>query len=75
MYAGDATFHAGWTLHTAPPNHTVRMREVMTVIYIDGDARGCRGITPDQAFDHEAWLGGRPPGEPLDDECNPVLWP
>ena len=33
MKAGDATFHAGWTLHGAKPNPTPNMREVMTVIY------------------------------------------
>ncbi|WP_308634070.1 phytanoyl-CoA dioxygenase family protein [Paenibacillus silvisoli] len=34
MKAGDATFHAGWTLHCAPGNPTNAMREIMTVIYI-----------------------------------------
>lgn len=33
MQAGDATFHAGWTLHGAPENRSERAREVMTIIY------------------------------------------
>lgn len=33
MRAGDATFHAGFTLHGAPGNTGDRAREVMTVIY------------------------------------------
>ncbi len=31
--AGDATFHAGWVLHCAPPNPSGNLRAVMTVIY------------------------------------------
>src|SRR3954447_12027946 len=33
LRAGDATFHAGWMLHSAPPNPTNQMRPVMTIIY------------------------------------------
>ena len=37
--AGDATFHAGWTVHSAGPNPTNQMRTVMTVIYFADGAR------------------------------------
>src|SRR5687768_33427 len=33
MEAGDATFHSGWTLHSAGSNQTETMREAMTIIY------------------------------------------
>ncbi len=75
LAAGDATFHAGWVVHSAPGNPTDRMRPVMTVIYVDAAARIADEITAGQELDHEVWLGGLPPGSPLDDERNPVLWP
>lgn len=72
--AGDATFHAGWTLHRAPANRTSTMRSVMTVIYF---ADGARVIEPDHAhrrMDLALWLRGRQPGELADGEINPVLF-
>ena len=48
---------------------------VMTVIYVDAEARVAAEITEGQVLDHKVWLGGLPPGSPLDDERNPVLWP
>jgi len=74
LAAGDATFHAGWTLHGAPPNETDRMRSVMTVIYY---ADGARAIQPDHAYrqaDLARWLGGIAPGEVADRELNPLLF-
>jgi len=73
--AGDATFHAGWTLHRAGPNPTARMRPVMTVIYF---ADGARVSEPDsvyQQFDLATWLPGLAPGDRAATELNPLLWP
>jgi ectoine hydroxylase-related dioxygenase (phytanoyl-CoA dioxygenase family) len=73
MAAGDATFHAGWTLHSAPANPTETDRPVMTVIYVADGAR----VTPptsQQELDM-GWLGGRQPGELIDSELNPLVWP
>ena len=39
MKAGSATFHSGWTLHSAPPNFSDQMRPAMTVIYYADGAR------------------------------------
>jgi ectoine hydroxylase-related dioxygenase (phytanoyl-CoA dioxygenase family) len=73
MKAGDGTFHAGWTLHNAPPNNTNTMREVMTIIYF---ANGTRIAKPDNAWrekDLEVWLGKKKPGEEASSELNPLI--
>jgi ectoine hydroxylase-related dioxygenase (phytanoyl-CoA dioxygenase family) len=75
MAAGDATFHAGWTLHRAGPNPTPTMREVMTVIWF---ADGVRAIEPDnhyQEFDLRVWLKDTQPGDVAAGPRNPLLWP
>lgn len=75
MKAGDATFHGGWTLHSALPNHTDRMREVMTIIYFED---GAAVMEPDHAnrqADLDAWLPGLNPGEPAASHLNPLLYP
>ncbi|MBV9253859.1 MAG: phytanoyl-CoA dioxygenase family protein [Actinobacteria bacterium] len=74
LAAGDATFHAGWTLHGAPPNATGTLRAVMTVIYF---ADGLRAVEPDhpfRAFDLKIWLPGVQPGELAASDINPVLY-
>jgi ectoine hydroxylase-related dioxygenase (phytanoyl-CoA dioxygenase family) len=74
LAAGDATFHAGWTLHGAPPNPTGTLRAVMTVIYF---ADGLRAVEPDhpfRAFDLKIWLPGVQPGELAASDINPVLY-
>jgi ectoine hydroxylase-related dioxygenase (phytanoyl-CoA dioxygenase family) len=73
MMAGDASFHAGWTVHKALPNESDAMREVMTVIwYADGLA-----IQPPtnsaQENDLKKWLPGLAPGEAAASPLNPVL--
>ena len=71
---GDATFHAGWTLHRAPPNRTERMREVMTVIYFADGTRVGPLDHPNRRFDRDAWLPGCEPGELAASPKNPVLF-
>jgi ectoine hydroxylase-related dioxygenase (phytanoyl-CoA dioxygenase family) len=75
LAAGDATWHAGWTLHGAPANPTGNLRAVMTVIYF---ADGLRAVEPDhpyRAYDLQKWLPGVQPGERAASEINPVLFP
>lgn len=74
MRAGDATFHAGWTLHGAPPNATDRTREVMTVIYYAAGTRVGGSDQPTRAFDLAAWLPGCREGDLAASEVNPLLW-
>ena len=74
MRAGDATFHAGWTLHCAPGNTGNTMREVMTVIYF---ADGVRVLTPDNPHrqdDLAGWLPGLKPGDLAASELNPLVF-
>ena len=55
MSAGDATFHSGWTLHSAPGNPTSQMREVMTVIYFADGTRTFEPRNEEQRSDL-AWM-------------------
>jgi len=74
MQAGDATFHAGWTVHAAPANPTDQYREVMTVIYI---ADGVKILEPDtnaRKINIEVVMPGRQPGDFVDSELNPLVY-
>jgi ectoine hydroxylase-related dioxygenase (phytanoyl-CoA dioxygenase family) len=75
MKAGDATFHDGWTLHGAPGNQSdSKTREVMTVIYLEDNAR----ITPPDSASREndlrAWFPGLKPGDLAASELNPLVY-
>jgi ectoine hydroxylase-related dioxygenase (phytanoyl-CoA dioxygenase family) len=73
MKAGDATFHAGWTLHAASSNPTPQMRAVMTVIWF---ADGMEVAEPQNRFqqnDLDTWLPGAQVGQPAATPLNPLL--
>lgn len=75
MKAGDATFHSGWTLHSAPGNASRTPREVMTVIYFADGANIM--AEPDNQFrlnDLASWLPGAKPGGPAASPLNPVIY-
>ncbi len=75
LNAGDATFHTGWTLHSAHRNTSNHRREVMTVIYF---ADGARVVTPDnehRKVDLDVFIPGRAPGDLADTDLNPRLYP
>ena len=72
---GDASFHSGWTLHSAPPNRTGRLRESMTVIYFSDGTRVGALDHPNRRFDRDAWLRGCEPGELAAGQLNPLLYP
>jgi ectoine hydroxylase-related dioxygenase (phytanoyl-CoA dioxygenase family) len=71
--AGDATFHAGWTVHSAGANPTDLLRTVMTIIYVADGSRVRTDLSEAQDFDRRVWLGGAEPGSLIDGELNPRL--
>ena len=74
LHAGDATFHAGWTVHSAHPNTSGRVRKVLTVIYF---ADGTKVAEPGNEFrkaDMNAFLAGCRPGEEASGPLNPLLY-
>jgi ectoine hydroxylase-related dioxygenase (phytanoyl-CoA dioxygenase family) len=71
---GDVSFHSGWTFHRAGANETDRMREVMTIIYMDMDIRLMKPKNKDQVNDTEWWCPGVKPGEVISSHLNPVLY-
>lgn len=74
MTAGDATFHTGWTIHSAGANLSkTKTREVMTIIYYADGARITPPENQNQMNDIEAWMGGKTVGELADSELNPIL--
>jgi ectoine hydroxylase-related dioxygenase (phytanoyl-CoA dioxygenase family) len=75
MSAGDATFHAGWTLHSAPGNPTSKMRSVMTVIYFADGTRAKEPMNENQKNDLAGWLPGIQPGELAASPLNPLVYP
>ncbi|WP_119080918.1 phytanoyl-CoA dioxygenase family protein [Chitinophaga alhagiae] len=73
MNAGDATWHYGYTIHSAPGNHSSRMREVMTVIYMADNAKITAPKHKWQRNDHATWLMDLPVGGPAASELNPLV--
>jgi ectoine hydroxylase-related dioxygenase (phytanoyl-CoA dioxygenase family) len=74
MAAGDATFHAGWTLHSAPGNPTESMREVMTIIYYADDTRVMEPDSNARKSDLQRWFPGISPGEIAASPLNPLVY-
>lgn len=74
MQPGDATFHAGWTLHGAPGNPTDKTREVMTIIYMDMDMCAIEPDNENRAKDLANWTPGIKPGELCASPLNPIVY-
>lgn len=73
--AGDATFHAGGTIHSAGANRSPETREVLTVIYYAAGARVAQPANDNQRVDLEVFLPGLRPGDEAASSMNPVLFP
>ena len=75
MKGGDASFHYGWTLHSAPGNLSSTItREVMTIIYFADGARVTAAQNEHQEADRKRWLGGLPPGSIAASTLNPIVY-
>lgn len=75
MAAGDATFHTGWTLHTAPGNHSSVCRSVMTIIYMADGAHVTVPNNKNRENDLKTWLPGLKPGDLAASAINPLVYP
>lgn len=71
---GEVSFHSGWLFHRAGPNTTDRMRQVMTVIYMDKNMRLKAPANENQQLDWDTWCPGAQIGEVIDTPINPVLY-
>ena len=72
--AGDATFHAGWTAHSAHANKSGVVREVLTVIYY---ADGTRIKEPENDFqktDMRVFHPGLTTGDLAASPLNPLVF-
>ncbi|WP_405080190.1 phytanoyl-CoA dioxygenase family protein [Paenibacillus chitinolyticus] len=75
--AGDATFHAGWTFHSAPDNLTNETRKIIRIMYVDGNAR----IMNEEEMGHKYAAGiftkyfiGMNYGDRLEDPVYPLVY-
>ncbi len=74
LKAGDATFHSGYTIHSAYPNRSGATREVMTIIYYADGTRLVDNPNEYQAVDMNVFLPGAKPGDPAVSSLNPVVF-
>ncbi len=74
LNAGDATFHAGWTLHRAGSNSTQMDRPAMTVIYIADQCTVLELEREEQHLDLFMYLPGLKEGDLAISPMNPLLW-
>ncbi|MED5247567.1 MULTISPECIES: phytanoyl-CoA dioxygenase family protein [Priestia] len=74
MDAGDATFHYGWTLHSAPGNPTKRTREVMTIIYIADETVVSKIDHKARENDLKRWMPGLQTGDLVNSPLNPLVY-
>jgi ectoine hydroxylase-related dioxygenase (phytanoyl-CoA dioxygenase family) len=76
LRAGDATFHNGWTLHSAPANNSDRARRIMTVVYYADGVRTYADMgNPYRESDFKNFMPGAVPGELAESPLNPRLYP
>jgi ectoine hydroxylase-related dioxygenase (phytanoyl-CoA dioxygenase family) len=71
---GEISFHSGWTFHRAGPNTAGRPREVMTIIYVDADAKVAKPANKSQESDLANWFPGLKPGDAIKSPLNPLIY-
>jgi len=70
---GEVSFHSGWVFHRAGANQTDKMRKVMTIIYMDADARLKKPENKNQEADWHTWCPGAEIGQIINTPLNPVV--
>lgn len=75
MRAGDATFHAGLTLHRAPGNQGDYTREAMTIIYYPDGVRLLEPDNPGRAGDKRSIYPEGKAGDLAISATTPLLYP
>ena len=71
---GEVSFHSGWVFHRAGANKTDKMREVMTIIYMDKNMRLKQPSNDNQQADWDTWCPKAVVGEVINSPINPVLF-
>ena len=71
---GEVSFHYGWTLHRAGGNTTNDARRVLTVIYMEENAKKIDSDRDVHVADGQRWSPSTQPGEVMADPLNPVLF-
>ena len=71
---GEVSFHSGWIFHRAGANTSNKMRQVMTVIYMDENMRLKTPENENQQADWDTWCPGVEVGEIVNSPINPVLY-
>jgi ectoine hydroxylase-related dioxygenase (phytanoyl-CoA dioxygenase family) len=71
---GEVSFHGGWVFHRAGANQTTKMRNVMTVIYMDKDMLLKEPANENQQADWDTWCPGAKVGEVINTPINPILY-
>lgn len=72
--AGEVSFHSGWVFHRAGANTTDKMRQVMTMIYMDKNMKLIQPQNDNQQADWETWCPGATVGEVINSPINPVIY-
>jgi ectoine hydroxylase-related dioxygenase (phytanoyl-CoA dioxygenase family) len=73
--AGDATLHAGYTLHASRDNPSGHTRYGLAVVYVPDGARVAEPTDEMQEMAIALHTPGKRPGEVIDTAANPILWP
>lgn len=70
---GEVSFHSGWVFHRAGANKTNQTRKVMTVIFMDAEAKLKQPENQNQINDWNAWCPGAKVGEVINSPLNPMV--